>query len=377
QAKFHLDEPLWKQYLRYLGLVGDAYIEISSAHKKSAAIPENAFLNTRDSQLNESEKQTAVTFARTVLTNAAPVSTKRIFTRGQEFQNLRTNAPVQINEERVGYVEGLLNAGTISNLIAIRLTQPEKVKVDDVAQIRGTRSGLITGNLGPSLKYRNHTVNDIILQCLPVSLLLGAMAFCFAMFTGIPLGCYMALRGGEWGDYLGGFMAMLSFCVPSIVIAPLLILWLAVKTHLLPVALWESPAHMILPTMVLGLYFSGRIARLMREGLSTTLHSEFITTARAKGVSESAILWKHALRLAILPVISYAGPLLADLLTGSFVVENIFQIPGIGVFFINSIFNRDHTMTIGLVLLYAGLLLVINMLVDLSYSLLDKRVRYE
>ena len=243
--------------------------------------------------------------------------------------------------------------------------------------LAGDSSGLVNGDLGPSLKYRNHNVNDIIKQCLPVSMTLGVMSFCFAMFTGIPLGCYMALRRGEWGDHLGGFIAMLSFCIPNIVIAPLLILWIAVKWHLLPVALWGSPSQMILPTIVLGLYFSGRIARLMREGLSTTLHSEFVTTARAKGVSESAILWKHAFRLAILPVVSYSGPLLADLLTGSFVVENIFQIPGIGVFFINSIFNRDHTMTVGLVLVYAALLLILNMLVDLSYSLLDRRVRYE
>ena len=243
--------------------------------------------------------------------------------------------------------------------------------------VAGGSSGLVNGDLGPSLKYRNHTVNDIIKQCLPVSMTLGVMSFCFAMFTGIPLGCYMALRRGEWGDHLGGFIAMLSFCIPNIVIAPLLILWIAVKWHLLPVALWGSPSQMILPTIVLGLYFSGRIARLMREGLSTTLHAEFITTARAKGVGESAILWKHAFRLAILPVVSYSGPLLDDLLTGSFVVENIFQIPGIGVFFINSIFNRDHTMTVGLVLVYAALLLILNMLVDLSYSLLDRRVRYE
>ncbi|MEO7300465.1 MAG: ABC transporter permease [Verrucomicrobiota bacterium] len=243
--------------------------------------------------------------------------------------------------------------------------------------LRGGSGGLIKGDLGPSLKYRNHNVNDIIKQCLPVSMTLGVMSFCFAMFTGIPLGCYMALRRGEWGDHLGGFIAMLSFCIPNIVVAPLLILWVSVKLHLLPVALWGSPSQMILPTIVLGLYFSGRIARLMREGLSTTLHSEFVTTARAKGVSESAILWKHAFRLAILPVVSYSGPLLADLLTGSFVVENIFQIPGIGVFFINSIFNRDHTMTVGLVLVYAALLLILNMFVDLSYSLLDRRVRYE
>jgi oligopeptide transport system permease protein len=115
----------------------------------------------------------------------------------------------------------------------------------------------------------------------------------------------------------------------------------------------------------------------MREGMSNTLHSEFITTARAKGLSESAILWKHAFRLGVLPVISYSGPMLADLLTGSFVVENIFQIPGIGVFMVNSTINRDYTMVVGLVLLYAVLLLALNLLVDLSYSLLDRRVRYE
>src|SRR6185503_224636 len=127
----------------------------------------------------------------------------------------------------------------------------------------GDSSGLVRGDLGPSLKYRNHNVNDIIKQCLPVSMTLGVMSFCFAMFTGIPLGCYMALRRGEMGDHIGGFIAMLSFCIPNIVIAPLLILWLAVKLHLLPVALWGSPSQMILPTIVLGLYFSGRIARLM------------------------------------------------------------------------------------------------------------------
>jgi oligopeptide transport system permease protein len=151
----------------------------------------------------------------------------------------------------------------------------------------------------------------------------------------------------------------------------------AIKLHWFPVALWGSPWHAVLPTLTLGLYFSGRIARLMREGMMTTLHSDFITTARAKGLSETAVLFKHAFRLAVLPVVSYSGPLLADLLTGSFVVENIFQIPGIGVFMVNSSLNRDYTMVVGLVLLYAILLLVLNLAVDFAYSLLDRRVRYE
>src|SRR5206468_12753520 len=137
-----------------------------------------------------------------------------------------------------------------------------------------------------------------------------------------------------------------------------------------------SPWQAILPTIALGLYFSGKIARLMREGMLNTMQSEFITTARAKGMSENAVLLKHAFRLAVLPVVSYSGPLLADLLTGSFVIENIFQIPGIGVFMVNSVLNRDYTMVVGLVVLYAVLLLLLNLAVDFAYSLIDPRVKY-
>lgn len=237
--------------------------------------------------------------------------------------------------------------------------------------------GLFHGDFGPSLKYRNHTVTDIIAQGLPVSLSLGLMAFCFALGVGIPLGFFTAVNKGNSGDYIGSFVAMLVICIPALVVGPILIMVFAIKLGWFPVALWGSPMHAVLPTLTLGLYFSGRIARLMREGMMTTLYSDFITTARAKGLSESAVLFKHAFRLAVLPVISYSGPLLADLLTGSFVVENIFQIPGIGVFMVNSSLNRDYTMVVGLVLLYAILLLVLNLGVDFAYSLLDRRVRYE
>jgi oligopeptide transport system permease protein len=144
---------------------------------------------------------------------------------------------------------------------------------------------------------------------------------------------------------------------------------------LFPVGLWATPWHAVLPTITLGLYFAGRIARLMREGMLNTLRSEFITTARAKGLSDQAALWKHAFGLAVLPVLSYSGPLLADLLTGSFVVENIFQIPGIGVSLVNSSLNRDYPLVVGLVIMYAGLLLVLNLAVDMTYSFIDPRVR--
>jgi oligopeptide transport system permease protein len=236
---------------------------------------------------------------------------------------------------------------------------------------------LAHGDFGPSLKYRNHTVNDIISQGLPVSLLLGALAFGFAMGVGLPAGFFAAARRGYWQDFAGSFLAVLAVCVPSFVVAPLLILLFAIKLKLLPVALWESPWHMILPTIALGLFFAGKIARLTREGMLNAAQSEFVTAARAKGLGESALLFKHAFRIAVLPVISYSGPMLADLLTGSFIIENIFQIPGIGVFLVNSSLNRDYTVVVGLSLLYAILLVALNLVVDFAYTLLDPRVRYE
>jgi oligopeptide transport system permease protein len=185
------------------------------------------------------------------------------------------------------------------------------------------------------------------------------------------------VRRGRWQDHAGSFFALLAVCIPGFVIAPLLVLAFTIKWKLLPVALWETPAHVLLPTIALGLYFSGKIARLFREGMLNTMQMEFVTAARAKGLGENTLLLRHAVRLAVLPVVSYAGPMLADLLTGSFVIEFIFQIPGLGGFFINSSLNKDYTMTVGLALLYASLLIVLNLVVDFIYMLLDPRVKYE
>ena len=236
---------------------------------------------------------------------------------------------------------------------------------------------LAHGDFGVSLKYRNHTVNDIIAQGLPVSATLGGLAFCFAMAVGLPIGFFTAARRGRWEDFAGSFLAILAVCVPAFVVAPLLILTFSIKLNLLPVALWESPWHMILPPVALGVFFSGKIARLFREGMLNAMQSEFVTTARAKGLGEKMLLLKHAVRIGILPVVSYSGPMLADLLTGSFIVESIFQIPGIGVFLVNSAQNRDYTVVVGLSLLYAILLIGLNLIVDFAYTLLDPRVKYE
>lgn len=237
--------------------------------------------------------------------------------------------------------------------------------------------GLVRGDFGASLKYRNHTVADIIVQALPVSMALGLLGFGLALGIGVPAGFYSALRHGRWDDYAASFLTLLAVCIPAFVVGPLLVMGLAIRWRLFPAALWETPLHVVLPTLSLGLYFAGKVARMMREGMLQTLQLEFISTARAKGLSETAVLLRHAFRLAVLPVVSYCGPLLADLLTGSFVVENLFQIPGLGVFMVNSSLNRDYPMVVGLVLLYAMLLLGLNLVVDLAYALLDPRVKYE
>jgi oligopeptide transport system permease protein len=228
-----------------------------------------------------------------------------------------------------------------------------------------------------SLQYRNHSLTDIVVQSLPVSMSLGLLAFGFALGIGLPLGFFSAVKRGQWQDYAGSFVAILSVCVPGLVLAPLLIIGFAIHWRLLPVALWASPAHVLLPMIALGLFFSGRIARLLREAMLNIIGAEFITAARAKGLSENAVLLRHAFPLAVLPVVSYSGPLLADLLTGSFVIESIFQIPGLGLHMVNSSLNSDYTMTVGLAVLYAALLIGLNLVVDLAYVWLDPRVKYE
>jgi len=237
-------------------------------------------------------------------------------------------------------------------------------------------SGLAQGDLGPSFKYRHHSVNDILAQALPVSLTLGCLAFGTALGIGIPVGFLGAVHRGRWPDWAGSFLVLVGICVPTFVIAPLLVLVFGLRLGWFPVALWGSPAQAVLPTLALGLYFAARISRLLREGLSEILRAPFILTARAKGLGEFHLLLRHALRPSLLPVVSFCGPMLADLMTGSFVIEKVFQIPGTGAFFINSFFSRDYPLMVGLVIVYSTLLLLLNFATDLAYRWLDPRVRH-
>lgn len=236
--------------------------------------------------------------------------------------------------------------------------------------------GLVKGDLGPSFKYRHHTVNDVLTQALPVSLMLGWLAFGTALGIGIPTGFLGAVYRGRWPDWAGSLLVLIGVCIPTFVLAPLLVLFVSLKLGWLPVALWGSIPQAILPTFALGLYFAARVSRLLREGLSETLRAPFILTARSKGLGEFQLLRRHALRPSLLPVISYCGPMLADLLTGSFVIERVFQIPGTGAFFVNSFFSRDYPMMVGLVIVYSTLLLLLNLASDLAYRWFDPRVRH-
>jgi oligopeptide transport system permease protein len=234
---------------------------------------------------------------------------------------------------------------------------------------------VIRGDLGPSLKYRDHSVNDLLGQTVPVSLSLGAMAFGVAIGLGIPLGALAALKRGGWADYAAAGLTLVGVCVPVFVLGPLLVLVFGLWLGWFPVALWGPWQNAVLPTLTLGLYFAARVARWMREGMLEVLRSPHVQTARAKGLSETAVILRHVVPVALVPVISYTGPMLADLLTGSFVVENVFQIPGTGAFFINSFFSRDYTMMMGMVLFYSVLLQVLNLMSDLLLRWVDPRIR--
>jgi len=237
-------------------------------------------------------------------------------------------------------------------------------------------AGLVQGDLGPSFKYRHHTVNDILTQALPVSLTLGWLAFGTALGIGIPTGFIGAVHRGRWPDWAGSFLVLTGVCIPTFVLAPILVLIFSLRLGWLPVALWGSIPQVLLPTFALGLYFAARVSRLLREGLSETLRAPFILTARAKGLGEFQLLLRHALRPSLLPVVSYCGPMLADLLTGSFVIERVFQIPGTGAFFVNSFFSRDYPLMVGLVIVYSALLLLLNLATDFAYRWLDPRTRH-
>ncbi len=243
-------------------------------------------------------------------------------------------------------------------------------------QYRSYMWDLLHGDLRLSTKYRNRSVNELLAQTLPVSGTLGAIAFLIATAGGIWIGSFAAVRHNSAADTGAMLGALLAISIPTFVIGPLLILVFALKLGWLPVGGWGSIQCLILPAITLASPYVAYIARLMRTSMLEVLGLDFIRTARAKGLAERRIVYKHALKVAILPVVSFLGPLAANLLTGSIVVETIFNIPGAGPFFVNSILNKDSFLLGGLVIVYCALLVVMNLIVDLVYMRLDRRIRF-
>jgi oligopeptide transport system permease protein len=242
-------------------------------------------------------------------------------------------------------------------------------------QYSGYLGDLVRGDLRLSTKYRNRSVNEILAQTLPVTLVLGGVSFLIAVVAGVWLGTVAAMRRRTWRDHAAMFAALAAISLPSYITGPLLILLFALTLGWLPAGGWGGVSHLILPALTLAAPAAAVIARLMRGSMVETLEMDFVRTARAKGVGETAVVYRHALRIAILPVVSYLGPLAAHLLTGSIVVETVFHIPGAGGFFVHSIMNRDGFLLGGMVIVYCLLLVCFNLLVDVAYGLLDRRIK--
>lgn len=229
-------------------------------------------------------------------------------------------------------------------------------------------------DFGPSYKYPGRTVNDIIAETFPVSAALGGISLCLALGVGIAAGTAAAWYKNKTADYVLMIGATLGVSVPSFVIAALLIQLLAFTWPVFPAAMWKGPAYAVLPALALAAHPTAFVMRLTRSSVLDALGQDYIRTARSRGLSTQAILWRHALRNALLPVVSYVGPLAASLLTGSFIVESIFAIPGLGRHFVTSIYNRDYTVILGITIFYSFLIMAMNLLVDLIYPLLDPRI---
>ena len=237
---------------------------------------------------------------------------------------------------------------------------------------------VISGDFGPSFQYKDWSVNELIARGFPVSATIGGLAMLLAFFIGTGVGVFAALKQNTPMDYSVMGVAMLGISIPNFVIAPLLILGLAIYGGWLPASGWDwTWQRMVLPVVTLALPAIAYIARLTRGSMIEILHSNFIRTARAKGLPESQVILRHALKPALLPVISYMGPATAVLMTGSVVVERIYNIPGLGSYFVQGALNRDYTLVMGVVVFYGIVIILLNFIVDLLYAWLNPRIRYD
>jgi oligopeptide transport system permease protein len=232
-------------------------------------------------------------------------------------------------------------------------------------------------DFGDSVKYQGQTVNEIIGRHLPYSATIGILAYLLALVIGLAAGIFAALRQNSFFDYGSMALAMLGLSVPNFVLGPILVIIFALGLYWFPPARWGGISSLALPVVTLSAIYAAYIARLTRAGMLEIMRSDYIRTARAKGLNETTVLLKHALRGGIIPVVSFTGPALAALLAGTVVVERVFSIPGLGNIFIQSVLNRDEPLILGIVAFLSILIMVFNLIVDISYGFLDPRIRYE
>lgn len=237
---------------------------------------------------------------------------------------------------------------------------------------------LAKGDFGPSFKYKDQSVNTLIASAFPVSFKLGVIAFICAVFIGLTAGVIAALKQNSWWDYVIMSCAMTGIIMPSFVFAPLLVLFFAIYLQWFPAGGWNGGqlAYMILPVLSLTIGYVAGIARITRGSMIEVLHSNFIRTAKAKGLPMLHIIFKHALRPALLPVITYLGPAFVGIITGSMVIESVFGLPGIGQLFVNGALNRDYSLVLSLTILVGTLTILFNAIVDILYAIIDPKIRY-
>jgi len=271
------------------------------------------------------------------------------------FQNERAVSPHILEQMRAAY--GL-----------------DRPRTEQYARYLGN---LLQGDLGLTTKYEGWTVMEIISGAFPISLQLGLLAMTIALTVGLPIGIIAAARRNSPADWLPMSISMIGICLPTFVMGPLLALGLGLKLNLFNVAGWYGWSDRVLPALTLGLYYAAYIARMSRAGMLEVLSRDFIRTARAKGVPESGVLVRHALKIGLTPVVAYLGPAMAGMITGSFVVENIFQVPGLGQHFVSAARNSDYTLLLGVTVFYATLLVTANVVVDLVQAWMNPRIRLE
>ena len=240
-------------------------------------------------------------------------------------------------------------------------------------------NNLLHGDLGPSFRYQDFTVNQLLIQSMPVSIEIGSLAFLVALVSGVAAGIFAALKQNSWQDHLVMSLSMTGMVLPSFVIAPLLILVFGVWLKWLPAGGWEDAhwKYLLLPVISLAILYTTSIARVTRCSLIEILNSTYIRTARAKGLPGSYIIFHHALKPALLPVVSCLGPAFVGIITGSVVIETVFGLPGVGQLFVQGAINRDYSLVLGLTLVIGVLTIIFTLLVDILYALLDPRVRYD